>query len=267
MDHDHAFAEENLPALALGALEEEESARVREHLQRCTRCRAEYLAFENVVAALAYSAPQVDPPSHLRHTLRALTAFTPVGSTRPFAHETRRPSLLRGLRMSRLSMFVLVLLAVGLLGWNVSLHQRMTVLAEETAYTREMGALVMDYMEHPDAYVYFTMVGRVASRAPRAMVIMARTDSRLLLIVEGLPVEAGAMYTVWLIDRQGRRVHARKVRCDEQGRIVLLLRSPIAIEDIWRIRVTPADADGTPLLEGELPANHGLPIFMASVAL
>ena len=267
MDYDHAFAKENLPALALGALGEEESARVREHLQHCPHCRAEYLSFENVAAALAYATPQVDPPPHLRHAIRAVAVPTSLGGARPFEQATSLSRAGRLVNASRFLLAALTLVTLGLLVWNVSLHQRMTVLAQESVDTREVGTLLLDYMEHPDAYVYFTMVGKVASHPPRAMVLVARTDNRLLFVAEGLPVEAGVMYTVWLLDRQGRRLYTRSVRCDEQGRAILLLHPPSPVTEIWRIRVTSANRDAFPLLEGVLPENQGQPLFMASTAL
>ena len=266
MDVDHAFAEENLPALALGALDEEESARIREHLHRCPRCRAEYLSFENVAAALATSVPLVEPPAHLRHTIRALTTPRSAGSAPPFESRPSAYPFRRVWRSPRLLVTVLLVAALGLLGWNVSLHQRMTALAQETEEMHELGMVLMDYTEHPDAYTSFVLQGRSASPAPRGMVITARTNNRLVLVVEGLPVEFGDMYTVWIIDRRGRRMHVRKIRCDGRGRAVLLMQLPVPVETIGRIRIL-GEPDGHPLLEGEFPGNQGLPVFMASVAL
>ncbi len=270
MDHEHAFADENLPAFVLGALDAEESARVRKHLERCPRCQAEYRSYQQVTTALAYSAPLQEPPAHLREVIRTLTALPPLTGVTSFG---KQPSAF-GLPTSRLWKIPQVFLAavlfftVGLLGWNIHLHQRVTVLQEEMVDAHEVGEVLMGYMDNPDAYESYVLAGQAASPQPRALVIRDRLHERFLVVAEGLPVEVGAVYLVWLIDRQGRRVLIGKLRCDGNGRAVFMFEPPMPSEMIYGIRVTIGeDNDAPPILDGRFRGNEGFPLFLASTAL
>jgi anti-sigma-K factor RskA len=63
---DHSEFSEALGAYALGALSQDESARVREHLAGCRECRAELEWLRAAVDALPASVPQIEPPPELR---------------------------------------------------------------------------------------------------------------------------------------------------------------------------------------------------------
>ena len=60
---------DDLAAYALGALEPAEEASVREHLDRCERCRAELKWLEPAVDVLPASVPQIEPPRGLKRDL------------------------------------------------------------------------------------------------------------------------------------------------------------------------------------------------------
>jgi anti-sigma-K factor RskA len=63
---EHREFSESLGAYALGALTEEESARLREHLASCRECRAELEWLRAAVDAMPASVPQVQPPPELK---------------------------------------------------------------------------------------------------------------------------------------------------------------------------------------------------------
>jgi len=58
-------------AYALGALEEAEAARFKEHLARCPECQEELSALRSVVGTLASSAEPVAPPPEMRERVMA----------------------------------------------------------------------------------------------------------------------------------------------------------------------------------------------------
>jgi anti-sigma factor RsiW len=60
---------DDLAAFALGALDPEEEASVREHLEGCERCRAEVRWLQPAVDVLPASVPQVEPPRKLKREL------------------------------------------------------------------------------------------------------------------------------------------------------------------------------------------------------
>jgi anti-sigma-K factor RskA len=63
---EHRAFSDSLAAYALGALSEDECARVREHLAGCHECRAELEWLRSAVDALPASVPQVEPPPELK---------------------------------------------------------------------------------------------------------------------------------------------------------------------------------------------------------
>jgi anti-sigma factor RsiW len=63
---EHREFSESLAAYALGALPEDESARIREHLAGCHECRAELEWLRAAVDTLPASVPQVEAPPELR---------------------------------------------------------------------------------------------------------------------------------------------------------------------------------------------------------
>ncbi len=266
MDQEHVFAEENLPAFALGALEEEESARVREHLKSCPQCQATYHSYERVATALAYAAPLYDPPPYLRNVIRALIVSQ---STQPSAPFEERGKMWKSLgQMSRFLLVITILLAFGLTGWNLTLHQRLSAMQDEMVSAQEMGEVLMDYMKNPDAYDSYIISGRASSPSPRALVVRDRTHERFLLVLEDLPTDVGPAYFIWLVDATGRHIPVKKVRCNGDGRAVLMFESPMPMEMIRGIRVTPVGReDASPILDGHFPQDQGYPGLLASNAL
>jgi anti-sigma factor RsiW len=60
---------DDLAAYALGALEPDEEATVRDHLDGCERCRSELQWLRPAVDVLPASVPQVEPPRRLKRDL------------------------------------------------------------------------------------------------------------------------------------------------------------------------------------------------------
>jgi anti-sigma factor ChrR (cupin superfamily) len=72
----HAY-EDELPALALGALDRGEARAIREHLGMCPHCRAVLGAYRAVVRLLPYAAQPREPPAGLKQ--RILARIVPTG--------------------------------------------------------------------------------------------------------------------------------------------------------------------------------------------
>jgi hypothetical protein len=74
MAHPH---EDNLPALALGALDCNEIRAIHKHLATCPGCRATVGTYRVVVSLLPYAAQPHEPPAGLKQ--RILTRIAAAG--------------------------------------------------------------------------------------------------------------------------------------------------------------------------------------------
>ncbi len=66
---DHEAVRELIAAYALDALDPQESARVEEHLNRCSSCRRELDSFLRVTDHMALSATEATPPAGLEERI------------------------------------------------------------------------------------------------------------------------------------------------------------------------------------------------------
>src|SRR5581483_6132486 len=74
-------ARDDLSLLALGTLPPTEADQVRDHAATCDACRAQLLAAEEAVGALALAAPHVTAPPELRAAV--LAAFHEIPAPVP----------------------------------------------------------------------------------------------------------------------------------------------------------------------------------------
>lgn len=79
IDHGAEHQMADLAALhALGALSQHEARAFEQHLaEGCLACRTEVESFEQTVSALAFSAPEEQPPERVRWTLLARVSESP----------------------------------------------------------------------------------------------------------------------------------------------------------------------------------------------
>ncbi len=269
MGQEHDFAVENLPAYVLGALEPQDARRVEQHLQVCAQCREEFQSLSEAASALAYSVPVYDPPSHLRTTLKLSIATPRVPTVAP----TGASPALFAVPSRRVPMFLTAMLvvALGLLGWNFHLHSRLNNMQAEMESARALGEVLMEYVEHPDAYDMVLLTSESASKPAKAMVVHDRLGQRVIVLVEGLPTSADNVpYAVWLFDDEGRGVKVGHLYCDAEGRGVAVVHPPSILERIFEIGIVP-ESEGTtsplPVLKGRLPERQGLPLRLAGSAL
>src|SRR6476646_1942465 len=105
---------ELVPLLAINALPEAESAKVRRHLLTCASCRRLLSEFDDVGAALLASVPAVEPPASIAANLRRWVASqqrVPHSSDR--AKTGRRLPVLPRRAWIGAALVVLALLAIG----------------------------------------------------------------------------------------------------------------------------------------------------------
>ena len=173
----------NAGAYALGALEENELALYREHMEDCAQCRAEVAELQSVVDELPMSVSPESAPAALRGRILAdvrseaellnaagHAADEPVESSRPWY---RRNDFMLGAGAAAaagLAALIAVLIAVG-----SSSHGRVTVIP-----------------------------GRGMGAARTADVSLKQSNGRAELVVAHMPPPAlGRIYEVWLVHKTG----------------------------------------------------------------
>jgi anti-sigma-K factor RskA len=191
-----------LPAYALGVLSPAERARVEAHLARDPASRQELAGFATVVAHLPLLAEERDPPARLRQRLIAaatelVTPPAPAGS-HGVLHWQRRP------RPAVLAASVLLLVSLGLAGWNVALQGQ---LADQQRLAGQLRTQIAALQAQPRVTIY-TIGGTPAAPNARGEVVYLGEQHTAFLTVQNLPAPpAGRAYQVWYI-QDGRPIDA-----------------------------------------------------------
>lgn len=263
---EHTFVWENLHAYALDALDEGERERVERHLKHCTLCQHEVLAWFEVTHKLALAVPFYDPPVTLRATIRQLAAGT-ANVASPPSHPAFSFRVPRIWQRPYAFLSALLVLVLGLTGWNIHLHQRMTAMASAMAEADEMETLFVEYVDNPSVFEHFTLDG---PNGTRVHLLYSGVSNRVALVADGLPWQGEQTeYTLWFYTAEGDGFKVTAFRCDRTGRAVVVLESPLPLERVIEVAIMPANATnpGHPILNGRLRRREGLPVFLAQLPL
>jgi anti-sigma-K factor RskA len=189
------------PLFVLGALEADEMAAIREHVDGCADAHAELAELGSVVPALAAAAEPIEPPAELRGRLMAAAAAEAAGAgeaagERSAAPEpiTFRPSPAR--RPTRISTWVLRAAAafaiVALGAWNVLLQGEVGRLQGD----RDGLTAVLTAAAEPGSQLAVLAGDDARVRGAAAV----RADGTVVLAVQGLAATSGEqVYETWLI--------------------------------------------------------------------
>lgn len=227
---------EDLPAYALGALDEAERVRVAAHLDMCDECARDLAQFENALyEAAAVGAVAAVPPGDLRTriVLRHRGARVPRDSTwgaRVRAWLARPVPLAAPVALAIL--LVVSFVAVG------------TARREADSYARALAG-VAD--------------GRVVALAPQtnapadargALVIPRSGDPYLVLQLSSPP--AGKTWEAWVI--KGQRPIAAGVS-GSGGLFTIVLSAPVGAGDVVAVTLEPAAGSSAPTSDPVLAAG------------
>jgi anti-sigma-K factor RskA len=176
----HDELRDDLAAYALGALEDGEAARLRDHLDTCEDCRRHLRWLEPAVELLPRTVDQLEPPPRLRDALMETVreeSSTAAGEPPRGATAVRR----RGL--------------------GVSLLRPATAVA--AAAMLVVGA-VAGYLISEPGDSSSVLTAQAAAGAPAASGVLEREGASGILRVEGMPSLArDEVYEVW-VQRDGR---------------------------------------------------------------
>jgi anti-sigma-K factor RskA len=217
----HFFDE--LPAYALGSLDKEEAQQVRQHLDGCSVCRAELVAYQNVTEQIGLAAPQIEPPAELRQKVLAR-----AGQSQKAA-QVEKPAfnfsdwIRSWITPWRFAAFLLVLaLAVGnLFFWSQS----------QQAQT---------------GFRTIRLAGTSVSQQAVGMIVISREGEYGTLVVDHLkPLDAQHQYQLWLI-KDGLRTSGGVFSVNDSGYNSLLVYSPSPLSSYNSFGITVEPVGGSP---------------------
>jgi anti-sigma-K factor RskA len=205
---------ELLAPAALGALDGEEAADLKRHLETCAECRQELAALERAAAGIGTGVSPVPPPPGLRQ--RVMTA---VGA--PLRSATAAPPRRAFPWLATLATAAALVLGVSLLLTRAQLEReraRVRSLAAQTEQAqRELAQLqqalaearsVRDLVAQPDSRLTL-LAGLEPAPGARARVIWNASTREAVLIASGLqPPALGKAYEVWVIGESKQPVPA-----------------------------------------------------------
>ena len=232
---------------AVGALDDEERARLEGHLPSCAECREELREMSDAAASLLYTVEPVRPSPRLRSDILArVRAVDPSEPRRnaPVREGPRdlramlrgvglrqifvwRPALGFGAAAAAIAVLLLGLTSLTLWNRNRSLHAELSSLSErlreaqgELAGQREQLARARDVNEvlnAPEVRVA-ELSGKKPAPEAHAMLAYDRTTGRAVVMATGLPpCPAGHAYQLWLID-DDKPLPGGTFKADAQGR-------------------------------------------------
>ncbi len=199
---EHEDYEELAAGHALGALEPQDEQRFLAHLPGCARCERALAEHLDTAAQLAYAAEPVDVPAGLLEGLRAqlqADARPPVAPVLPVgdlaAARSRRRRLPQDRRVLSAAAALLVVL-VGLVGWNASLQR---VNQQQDAWSDQLSQAVRAMTDEPSRSVPLHGKGNAVT----AVAVLA--SDHVSLVVDGLAPNdaAGTTYVLWEKGRFG----------------------------------------------------------------
>ncbi|HEY8491442.1 MAG TPA: anti-sigma factor [Dehalococcoidia bacterium] len=203
---------DRVDAYALGALDAEEVRAVEAHLAGCPRCAGEAADALRAAAALALTSPLERPRPELRERVLAAARrdlSTPAGAGRRW----QVPVLAAAAA-------VLLLAALGLGAWSLSLRRDVERLEDENAALRaglSPAAVAAALLVGEDA-VTWPMEGVGEAAGARAVLAWDPEQGLCALEAAGLPpLPAGYVYQLWLIKDDGSAVSMGTFTVDAAG--------------------------------------------------
>lgn len=229
---------EQLPAYALGCLDDDEVGVVARHLATCAACQAQLAAYREITGRLAWAAPGAEPPAGLKQRVlgqaEAERATAPAGAARQRAVAekaapawwARLSGLWRGTAPAWgvAALVLVLLLVVSNLWW----WQR----TEERAPAGDMRLIAM--------------LGTDAAPKGSGTLVISADGEYGTLVVDGLPVlEPDHTYQLWLI-RDGQRTSGGLFDVSSHGYGALVVSSPDPLASYDAFGVTVEPAGGSP---------------------
>ena len=265
MDAQH---EDIIIAYVLDVLEPAEREAVEIQIARNPALRDVVQATANDIHMLALTAPTITPPPAIKQQLMARIARdqqrTATARPRPAAS-----------RWTSLAWVAMLLLVVGLGGWNIglrnevtSLHETNIQLTQDLSIERDTRVRTTEQLEARDQAVQVLLAQDLTSRqllataeSPSASgtMYMQPGNPTAVLVVDGLqPLPGDRTYQFWLA-RDGKPVPSSTFVVDASGHTQIVVRAKDEVNAYQQVMITiepvggsQVPSDGATVLEGNL---------------
>lgn len=257
------------PSAAVGALEPDDAAFVREHLATCARPHPELRDAMTVAAAIGWAVPDEDMPSpSLRGRIleRARAEARPATLPAAIPHRADAPGAAASAGLLRwLTAGATAVAAAALLGIAVLVAETGSLRTEIAEADRDLVAARAELAEAEawigravanGANAYF-MDGIGSASLASFMLVVEDDASGALLLMSGLPALAeGETYELW-VERDGAVIGVGTFAPDEGGRAALAIDASVAGIRQAMITVEPSGGSAAPnpdgvIMQGEL---------------
>lgn len=228
----HEELQANIPAFALGALDEGECTPIRQHLRSCAECSELLASYSTVPAALNAAVEEAAVPSGFTERLLE-RASAPAPEPRRF--KLRRGAVLLSSRAGWAAAAACLVLALLSGGWAWKVTGE---LAEQREYDAKMAAL----MARPD--VTAVNLSAVEPAARGRLYLSPERDEAVIMLSRLPRLPEGRVYQVWLISRQGRQSAGTYVPLDD-GSIRLYLGRGVWNSSLTAVGVTVEPEGGS----------------------
>lgn len=228
---------EQIPAYAMNCLDQAEADRVEDHLAICSVCRAELKSYQEIVGDLAFTAPAVEPPAHLK---RALMDRVQADVSSSAASREDSPSVWQGAldmirRISPFWSLASLVLVVVLITSNVLLWSQVNRL--NAAQPRGMQLI--------------NLKGAASVPSASGLIVISTDGRHGTLVVDDLPpLDQSKQYQLWLI-KDGQRTNGGVFSVSHDGYGSLWVSSPEPLAGYSSFGVTVEPAGGSPGPTGE----------------
>jgi anti-sigma-K factor RskA len=250
----HVDIVELVDLYVLDALPSDLAEEVEAHLAECSECQALAGRSWEVARLLRAAAPEVDLSPSLRVRLMdvvtAETRRSPLRLVR--AEPVRRPASFwsTARRWAGAAAIVPLLLASWLTIQVVSLQQQMhtneLALVKSWQTGRDATEIMAKAMERGGGFV--RVIGAEMAPAASGMLYYGRNENLGVLVVVGLPpLPPDQVYQCWFVSGD-KRMSGGMFKLEEDGRGMLVVKSPMALDsvDLMRVTIEPSGGSGEP---------------------
>lgn len=224
-----AFVRDDLDAWALGGLDEEEVARIEQHLAECSECRAEADHWLKVASTLPLSLVPVSPPAETKQRLMQKIADDQMRAVSPSLPRTTttqssasRP-MLRRFTWSQALVAPLIVALIVVSSWAFSLRDQV-----ETLETGDLQVPATDDFMLPAGVQTFSLNTECQQCTSAGRLLADPKTANALFVAWNL--DPAMVHQVWCVDDQGARTMVASLKVTQSGDVVqpLVFEKPIS---------------------------------------